>query len=380
MRKLNQLVIIVLLVFIASPVSPKNTWTQSYGGASYEWGHSAIESSDETYLIVGETSSYGAGSHDIWLIKTDRDGDTLWIRTYGGSSYESANLVIETSDQAYLIVGETSSYGLGIQDIWLVKTDRDGDTLWTRTYGGNSWEEASSVIETSDQAYLIAGTSGSNNNILLIKTDMNGDTLWTRTYGGDSMESACEVIETSDQAYLIAGRTISADTDNWDIRLIKTDMNGNVLWTQTYGGSGMESVGSVIETSDQNYLIAGRTTSFGAGETDFYLVKTDMLGHTTPPVFVQHSSYTPSEAHLYPNYPNPFNPTTNIEFRVLEASHVLLEVFDMMGRSIEVIVDEQMLAGQYHVQYTSSNLASGIYLYRVQIGDYTSTQKMVITK
>jgi len=265
---------------------PDTLWTKTYGGPDYDEGHSVCETSDGSYIVAGYTKSFGAGKEDVWLIKTDPDGDTLWTKTYGGPEWDQAFSVQQTSDGGYIVAGGTESFGAGEADVWLIKTDADGDTLWTRTYGDTGWDAGSSVQQTPDEGYIIAGYTasvgpGEIQHVYVIKTDADGDTLWTRTYsGGAGMTRGSSVKQTSDGSYIIAGETyISSEVfSSLEIYLIKTDANGDSLWTRTYGGDhGGDYGASVCETSDGSYIITG--CSYYPGRWyEVLLLKTDADG------------------------------------------------------------------------------------------------------
>lgn len=277
--------ILLILTGICLFAQYDSLWDQVYGGSLLDVCNSVIETSDSSYLFVGYTDSYGAGSGDFWIIKTNQSGDTLWAKTYGGTDYDICNAAIETSDSCYLLVGNTESYGAGGGDIWVVKTDADGDTLWAKTYGGGSYDDCFSVIETKDGSYLIAGCTASygagNVDYWVIKTDAEGDTLWTHTYGGSLNEYCNAIIETQDSSYLLAGYTNSYGAGQSDYWLIKTNQNGDTLWTKLYGGSAGDYCTSAIETKDSSYLLAGRTYSYGvAGTADYWIIKTNQSGDT----------------------------------------------------------------------------------------------------
>jgi hypothetical protein len=269
---------------IKTDASGDSIWTRTYGSSNWEHGRSVQQTSDEGYIIAGWTYPFGAGDVDVYLIKTDASGDTIWTRTYGGSDADVARSVQQTSDGGYIIAGLTNSFGAGNDDVYLIKTDASGDTIWTRTYGGSGDDEGNSVCETSDGGYIIAGKTESfgagRNDVYLIKTDVSGDTIWTRTYGGSDWDWGYSVQQTSDGGYIIAGWTYPFGAGSWDVYLIKTDASGDTIWTRTYGGSDWEYGYSVQQTSDGGYIIAGLTCSFGAGWTDVYLIKTDASGDT----------------------------------------------------------------------------------------------------
>jgi len=270
---------------LAHPLEAGDTlWTRTYGGLKTDVGYAVQQTSDGGYIIAGYTNSFGPGDWDIYLIRTDKEGDTLWTKTYGGIGSDMGFSVQQTSDGGYIIAGRTESSDVK-GDVYVIKTDIKGDTLWTRTYGGVYNDGAGSIQETSDGGYIITGFTYSFSrgfgDIYLIKTDAKGDTLWTRNYGGGGEDWGVSVQQTSDGGYIIAGFTWSFGTrDNWDVYLVKTDTKGDTLWTRTYGG-GKDDIGlSVQQTSDGGYIVAGATASFGAGGADIYLIKTDTSGDT----------------------------------------------------------------------------------------------------
>ncbi len=275
----------VLLLVSTTAADPGDTlWTRTYGGSSLDRGYSVQQTSDGGYILAGGTYSFGAGLSDVYLVKTDSSGEVLWTRTYGGSSEDVGHSVYQTADGGYVIAGYTHSFGAGGKDVYLVKTDSSGNTVWTRTYGGGRYDEGYSVLQTSDSGYIIAGYTdsfgGGNSNVWLLKTDSSGDTLWTRTYGGGNYGEGRSVQQTSDGGYVIAGRIFSYSTHSYEVYLLKTDSSGGTLWTRTYGGRDDDEGWSVQQTSDGGYVIAGHTYYPLYRATDIYVVKTDSAGET----------------------------------------------------------------------------------------------------
>ncbi|MCW4005671.1 MAG: hypothetical protein NWF04_03615 [Candidatus Bathyarchaeota archaeon] len=252
-------------------------WNQTYGGLYDDCAFCVVETSDGGYALGGQTKSFGAGSIDYWLVKTDSNGAMQWNQTYGGASADYAFCVVHTNDGGYAIAGYTGSFGAGSTDYWVVKTDANGVMQWNQTYGGTNIEYADSIIQTSDGGYALAGYTASfgagNYDYWLVKTDANGVMQWNQTYGGSSIEYARCVIQTSDNGYALVGRTFSFGAGNYDYWLVKTDANGVMQWNQTYGGSSIEYARCVIQTSDGGYALAGYTYSFGAGNYDYWAVK-----------------------------------------------------------------------------------------------------------
>jgi predicted secreted protein len=261
-------------------------WNQTYGGTAQDGAYSVVQTSDGGYALAGFTDSYGAGGYDFWLVKTDSSGRMVWNQTYGGTGDEQASSVIQTSDGGYALAGYTNSFGAGSYDFWLVKTDSYGNMLWNRTYGGSGDDEAECVIQTAD-GYTIAGCTNSSGagglDFWLVKTDLYGNMLWNRTYGGAGDEAANAMVQTSDQGYALAGWTNSSGAGSYDLWLVKTDSSGTMQWNQTYGGKGDDEGFSLVQTSDGGYALTGFTSSFGAGIRDGFLVKTDSAGNSVMP-------------------------------------------------------------------------------------------------
>ncbi len=207
--------------------------------------------------------------------------DTVWTRTYGGYDEDIGYCVQQTMDGGYIITGTTRSFSPNVYDVYLIKTDQNGDTVWTKTYDRMDWDDGRSVQQTADGGYIIAGFTfdlGADNSIYLIRTDMNGDTLWTRTYGGNNDEQVFCVQITSDGGFIICGNTESFGAGLYDAFLLKTDSLGNADWMRTYGGSGVDYGHFVEQTTDGGYILTG-ASSYYIGGYDVYLIRTDSLGN-----------------------------------------------------------------------------------------------------
>jgi hypothetical protein len=311
---------------IKTDASGNMLWNKTYGGALEEVCYDMCQTNDGGYAMAGSTRSFGAGGQDVWLVKMDADGGAYWAKTYGGTGDEFAIHVVQTLDDGYAIAGYTGAFGVG--DALLVKADASGNMQWNKTYGGTGDDMSTSVVQNSDGSYTMAGLTNSSGaggaDAWLVKTDATGNMLWNKTYGGTGTDIGESMIQTSDDGYAIIGYTTSfggwkvylVKTDasgvaqwnktyggiaeigmhgiqtadggyalvGWnylngqDFLLIKTDSAGNMLWKQTYGGTGIENGYSVIQTSDGGYALAGFTTSFGAGGTDFWVIKADPSG------------------------------------------------------------------------------------------------------
>jgi len=257
-------------------------WSRTYGGSDDDEAYSLVQTSDGGYALAGYTNSFGAGGSDFWLIKTDSQGNMKWMQTYGGTNYDSAWSIRETSDGGYVLAGETRP-GAGWSDYLLVKTNSNGNMLWSKTYGGTKSDSAFCVVQASDGGYAVVGYTLSYGaggaDFWLVKTDASGNKLWAKTYGGSSGDYAYSLVQASDAGYTLTGYTYSFGAGNADFWLVKTDSAGNMQWSKTYGGTNNDYSRSIVKTSDNCYVIVGYTYSFGVGGTDYWLVKTDASGN-----------------------------------------------------------------------------------------------------
>uniref|UniRef100_A0A7C4YF40 Bulb-type lectin domain-containing protein n=1 Tax=candidate division WOR-3 bacterium TaxID=2052148 RepID=A0A7C4YF40_UNCW3 len=286
MRNFNfRFFILNISLFCESLIASPNTlWTKTFGGTGNDYAYSVLQTFDGSYIIAGYTESFGAVNTDIYLIKTDINGNLIWQKTFGGYGSDYAHFIEQSNDSCYIILGSTTSYGSGGSDIYLIKTDTAGNLIWGKTFGGENDDGGWSVQKTSDGGYIIAGSTNSfgagDVDMYLLKTDEYGNFLWDKTFGDTSRSDyARSVVQTADGGYIIAGLTISFGTGTYDVYLVKTDEYGNLLWEKTFGGSNTDMGFSVKQTKDGGYIIGGNSLSFGSGDYDFYLIKTDSFGN-----------------------------------------------------------------------------------------------------
>lgn len=244
--------------FAQAPVQ----WTKCYGGVYNEWGNAVQQTTDGGYITAGVATSDGGdvtGSHngvctsciDFWVIKTDSLGQIQWQRCLGGSYDDWASSVKQTQDGGYIVAGYTHSpdgdamcthCALGDPDFLIIKLDVNGNIQWHKCYGGANGELANAVVQTQDSGYLITGVTNSN----------NGD--------------------------------VSGNHGNSDYWLLKLNNAGDFQWQKTYGGSGNDIANIALQTSDGGYILAGSSTSSDGdvaqnhGAADFWIVKTNSLG------------------------------------------------------------------------------------------------------
>jgi hypothetical protein len=267
-----------------------STWSQPhaihignacFGGQHSDGGYSVQQTTDGGYIVAGETCPDSSElDTDVWLIKTDVD-NKVWDMTFNRDSSDIGSSVQQTSDGGYVIAGATGS--LLASDIWLIKTDASGNKVWDKTFGKDDFDAGNSVQQTSDGGYIIAGWTrpfGANGGeAWLIKTDANGNKTWDKAFGDEDGDWGGSVQQTSDGGYVIAGATGSLGAGGGDVWLIKADADGGRVWDKTFGGPGYDVGQSVQQTSDGGYIIAGTTWSDGASSGDVWLIRTDADGN-----------------------------------------------------------------------------------------------------
>jgi hypothetical protein len=294
-------------------------WSKTYGGSDDDRGRSLIQTLDGGFLLLGYSSSSDGdvssnnGSRDFWLVKTNSEGTISWERSYGFSGADEGNHVMETSDGHFLITGiidVTASGGDGIfgrnttrhagGDYWSLKVTQTGDLVWSRYYGGSFTDTANGVVETSNQEFIIAGSSDSNDvnitnnkgsyDFWVVKAAAGGDLVWQQSYGGTQIDEARGIVAAGDGNYVVVGDTRSSDTDvsqnngAADLWIVKINESGEILWNRSIGGTNFDVPRSINPTSDGGFVIAGSSrSSDGAvtsnqGQNDAWVVKVSSSG------------------------------------------------------------------------------------------------------
>jgi len=260
--RLASVLAMVALAAILLPTSltAQITFQRTYGGTGRDTACSVQQTADGGYIIAGTTESYGAGRQDVYLVRTDAYGDTLWTRTFGGDASDYGRSVRQTTDGGFIVAGITQSFGSGSSDIYLVRTDAEGDTVWTRTFGGQYNDEGHSVLQTADSGYAVVGSciafhgGWGDADVCLIKTDAGGTAQWVQTYGIINWDYGYSVQQTTDGGYVITGGAYAFAGGS--AYVLRADAKGDEMWTTTYGvevGSGQ----SVQQTADDGFVVAG---------------------------------------------------------------------------------------------------------------------------
>ncbi|MGB3479293.1 MAG: hypothetical protein WBB67_09045 [bacterium] len=247
-------------------------WTKTYGYGVTAGANALDITPDQGFIIAA--SSFINPNVDIWILKTDSLGDTLWTRRYDFTTWDEARDIKVLSDGNFIITGIVGVGGLW--DAFLMKMTSNGDTLWTQFYGGPENELINSVVPTYDDGYILTGYTRSygagSEDIWLIKTDSLGDTLWTKTFGGSFLDSGFDVIQSTDSNYCIAANR-ELYSDSVALYIFKVNTEGDTLWTYHSWGMGQACATSIQQCHDQGYIIAGITKPIGSAPDDVYVVR-----------------------------------------------------------------------------------------------------------
>lgn len=403
-------------------------WNQFYGGDLADFCESMAATLDGGYIITGFSETLDS-TYNILVLRTDAEGELIWSRHYGGLQWDLGKKVIALADGGFAVVGQTNSRGAGQSDAILLRLDAQGDTLWTRTYGGLMPDGATSIATTDDD-FIISGFTESFGNgdrdAWLVRIDDAGEVIWSKAYGGENEDFANAVVFTQDQGFAFAGGTDAGDFGGVDFNLVKTDGQGEVMWSYvssssgptddywtdlfeeangsltmvghgsnpnfggggldafmnrrtaqghfdgvsgTYGELGNEKAYGVIRTSDNGYAIIGETTGYLSRQTDIALFKTGAVGQGVGfTVDVQEATVN-STSHRVVIAPNPFDSNTMLRMDGFNqwapqlAAHVSVEIIDPIGK---VVLTQ--LVNSASTPLHLSHLAQGMYVYRVIAG------------
>jgi len=285
---------IILVAIVWMCFANQQLWAQTaskhfqytFGGGKKDILYSSIETEDKGFLSVGYTESFGAGNFDVYVIKNDSEGKLEWSKTYGGPKEDYGRSVVKSQDgQGYLLLGYSNSFSQNSYfDIYLIKIDLKGDTLWSRYYGLDRSEYGYSVIATKDGGYMLLGEVINNINgeknadVMLVKISASGDFEWSKIYGGNLTDYLYNIEELADGSFLMGGETNCFGAGEWDFLAVKIDASGKLLMAKTYGALLTDYGRFALSTPDGGILIGGNSFNFGAGDMDFVLVKTDKEG------------------------------------------------------------------------------------------------------
>jgi putative intracellular protease/amidase len=260
-------------------------WARTIGGSRADGARAICETGDGGFLMAGYTFSEGSGDADMWVVRTDAEGEVQWTRTLGGAGTEYA-YACAADDDGYVITGYTTSFGAGSKDVYLVKLNRKGEEEWSETFGGASWDVGQSVCVTSDGGFLICGFTHSSGageeDVYVVRTDRDGQPIWSRTYGGARLELGHSVYESADGSIMVGASTGTFGPEgNTNAYLLKLDKDGNEIWSEAHGtqgqlGHGFDWCRAMCLTGDGGAVQVGYTDAEDI--MNIYAVKADAQG------------------------------------------------------------------------------------------------------
>lgn len=286
MRTINQTfsVLALLLMIFSNQLFSQSTFQKTYGGQFYATGQDIRPTTDSGFVVAGTVFGAGAGDYDQYLMRLDKNGNTMWARTFGGTNLDNGISAVQGADGGFLLMGNSFSFTNGQDDFLVQKTDGAGNLVWSRRIGGANFEKSARVIAMPDSGFAILGityTYSVGNNYpepYLLRLDKNGNVVWNRVFYGNDPDYARSFAATSDGGFILVGQTRTWGAGLYDAFLMKLTSNGTFQWGRVYGGTDVDRGWDVVQTSDGGYAFVGMTESFGVGIQDIMLVKTNNLG------------------------------------------------------------------------------------------------------
>lgn len=274
----------VVFIFACKKKQPLITWEKTYGGGSHDRAYSIKQAVDRGYFVAAQTSSFGAGGYDYYVIRLDERGNKVWEKTFGGEFTEIPRCIARTSDGGCIVAGRSSSYRVGYSDIYIVKLDHNGNKNWDKVYGGDRWDDPWSIRQIQDGGYIVAGftesTGAGGYDVYILKLDGNGEREWDKTFGGTQDDEALSVYQNKDNSYTFAGYIgAGGATDMYLARLNEED--GSIRWERTFGETGEDKAYEVQQTIDGGFIVAGYThpdDAVAEYDDDIYVLKLNKVG------------------------------------------------------------------------------------------------------
>ncbi len=260
----------------------ETVWEKTYGGTGWDRVNDLCLTKDKGYILVGETILKHAQGRLVKVIKLKEDGTLLWEKTFSKSDDNEANSVIEIEDGELVITGSLFYQEKKSSYLWVLKLSEDGDVIWNNTYGGSTWDTGRSICRTHDKGYIISGVTEDEEtglkDIWIVKLNKRGQKVWEKIYGRYYWDAGNSIQQTSDHNYIVAGYTYSGDTKKSLIWILYLDKKGNKVWDKILGGKDWDNASAVKQTIDGDFIVVGYTKEKGAGEKDLWILKIDKKG------------------------------------------------------------------------------------------------------
>jgi hypothetical protein len=397
-------------------------WQKCYGGSLSDGANSIVQAADGNYVFAGFTSSSNGditknqGGNDYWVAKIDTSGKLLWSSTFGGSDNDIANSITQAYDGSFAVAGYSNSADgditnpMNADDFWIIKVTTSGTLGWHYNYGGSDEDEANSIVATADSGFAVAGYTYSldvnvkgfigGSDFWILKLNRNGVYVWQSTLGGQYDDQARGIVQTADGGYFVVGKTNSDDSDvkglhniansslYSDIWATKLSPTGKLQWAKTYGGSLDDEAWAVIQTLDTGYVIAGETKSINGdvipathGDYDVWMLSlmTDTTGRGSG-----HTGAVAIEGGFSGNslslYPNPTNGSTKVTYELAKLSDVHVALFNSLGEQVKTLAAGKQSEGSHSLRFDLGSLPQGEYFIRLQAGDQSKVEGLLLTR
>lgn len=276
--------LLILAVFFSSQVGhAQNTFQKTYDFGNYEGCSSVLQTDEGEYIMLGEsTGTNSLNDYKLLLVKTDGFGDIVWSKKYGGIKRDEGSAIVQARDGGFLLLGNTSSFGDGEENIFLVKVDSDGNQVWQKTFGHTGKNRGIDIIPNRHGGYVFTGvmqTTTGLGDLVITAIDESGNLSWQHTYGGSGYERGMQIIQSYDGGFMICGSTRASREKKDNSYLVKTNTKGILQWARIYKNNESEGAFSVRQTSDGNYIVCGYTFCPESNQPGSYLMKVDTTGN-----------------------------------------------------------------------------------------------------
>ena len=440
-------------------------WQKRLGGFGEDMARSIMQTSDGGYIVAGSTNSTDGdvtGSHgfqDYWIVKLSSTGIIEWQKDLGGSNDDYASSVQQTADGGYIIAGSSESVdgditgAHGNRDFWIVKLNDIGTIQWQKTLGGSAYDSANSIQQTTDGGYIVSGFTASTNGDItgyhgngdywIVKLNAVGTIQWQKALGGSLYDTANSIRQTADDGYIVAGEAVSSDGDvtghhgtSSDYWIVKLNAAGTIQWQKALGGSNNDIATAVQQTADGGFVIAGFADSIDGDvvstdtvvyDYDYWIVKLtaagiiqaqELLGNFsgeydddwtqdiqqtsdggfiligfTPTQFATPSASTVVKLNAgslsNPDfqlensirvYPNPITISATISFSLTQTQKVAVNIYDLTGKLVEALADEEMQQGSHQLEWNVSDVSTGIYIMKIEVDNYNEAMKLLVNR
>jgi hypothetical protein len=356
------------LVLVKTDPLGNEEWHYTYSAHNIkDVGQSVLQTSDSGYIALGfEGDGFNPG---VYIVKTDKNGSLQWSKTFPQTGYEICQSIKQVGNNGYIICGRTDSKGHGDFDIYIMRLNLNGDSLWTKTFGTALSEWGTAVDVTNDGGFIITGYDYfSGGDIWLIKTDSSGNEQWVKKFGGPGWDMGNDVKQCTDGGYVIAGRKEIDDNRN-HFYCIRTNSLGNIIWEHVFPKDTMSEAYSVFQNDDKGFIFLGNNFNLDSNNTDFYYIRLDSTGAISVPEFN-------SSIINFMVYPNPTSEKIKVHLQLQSTGKISFQINDLLGRCI-LRKEENDLISIVNEQIDLSNFTNGVYFLLVEFNEEIIVRKII---